>query len=126
MADSLNNLAGIVVKQGRPAEGEALYAEAVRIGEATLPTGHWRVAAFRGNWGGVLTRLERFDEAEVQLLKSYEDLAAARGTTHPRSRHVVALICELYEATDSPEKAAVWQARRADAEEEPAGAAGAN
>ncbi len=116
VAESLNNLAGLLVDRGLVADAEVLYSEAVRLAEHCLPADHWQLAMFRGNWGGALSRLGRYDEAETRLTASYEGLSAARGDSHAQTRQVMRLLVRLYEESDRPDEAEAWRARLASAE----------
>ncbi len=115
LTDGLNNLAGALTDAKDYARAEPILAEAVAIAEANLPADHWRTAAMRGNWGGVLLKLGRFDAAERQLRASRDVLMQSLGVEHARTRRITALLAELCDATDRAEEAASWRAELASA-----------
>jgi serine/threonine protein kinase/Tfp pilus assembly protein PilF len=69
-AEALIGQAGFLADTGRPAAGEPLLREAVRILRAKVPAGDRRLAAAQSALGECLTRLGRFGEAEALLVES--------------------------------------------------------
>jgi len=70
-------------------------------------SGEARDAAYtRIDFGICLTRLERFEDAEEQLLRGYKKLIQDSVSTE----RVVARLVQLYETWGKPEKAAEYRA----------------
>ncbi len=109
-AESL--LGSILMRTDDPGAAEPHLREAVSILEQTIGAMHWMTANSVSAYGELLTSLERFDEAEAQLLEAARRLddpevsaaPAVRARTHER-------LVELYEATGNEAQAAVWRER---------------
>ncbi len=67
------------------------------------------------HYGSCLTALGRFEDAEVELLESYE-LASQLGENRLYPYKAAAALTELYEAWGNPEKASEYRARMSEAE----------
>ena len=67
---------------------------------------HWKVLFFHANYGNCLRALGRLDEAEEELLYSYESLKDRLGKRHADVRYVAGLLATLYGQTGDLEKAA--------------------
>jgi hypothetical protein len=74
-----------------------------------LPASYCDLPKFRATLGRCLTDLGRFDEAESQLLATYERELAMRGARHRNTREVVTNLIRLYEAWGRPDEAAQWR-----------------
>jgi tetratricopeptide (TPR) repeat protein len=82
-ASCLNNLAGVVRAQGRYAEAEALYREALEIDRATIGEGHPSYATHLNNLAGVVEDQGRYAEAEGLYREAREIDRATIGEGHP-------------------------------------------
>ena len=108
---TMHNFAGLLSVRGKFEEAENLARQAVLAGERTLPAGHWQLATYRVNWGVCLAKLKRYDEAETNLLRSYDQLAAKFEPEHVRTLKVIQALVNLYEAWNKPDKAAAYRSR---------------
>ena len=72
VASSMALLAHIFVESGRFEEARQLAAQARDIFAVTLPENHWRTSIADAAEGAALSGLERFEDAEILLLNSYE------------------------------------------------------
>lgn len=104
VAQSYNNLAITIVRQGRLAEAETLFRDAVRIATAALPDNHAHVAKYEGGLGTCLYEQGRFEEAEPYLVSCYEKLRDGRGPGDPDTLLALRTLVELYRATGDAEK----------------------
>lgn len=102
---------------GKPALAEPLLRSTVELAQAALPAGDYRTASFRCARGACLTKLERWTEAEAELLASHRDLAAWK-SDHPDAGRAAQLLGELYDAWHAAEpgqgydaKAAEWRVK---------------
>ncbi|MEP1520279.1 tetratricopeptide repeat protein [Ascidiaceihabitans sp.] len=82
-ATQLNNLAGVVNAQGRFAEAEGLYREALEIDRATIGEGHPEYATRFNNLASVVQAQGRFAEAEGLYREALEIDRATIGEGHP-------------------------------------------
>lgn len=83
---------------GRMKEGEILLQEAVDLRNASLPAGHFWVAAANGALGECLTVQKRFDKAEELLKGSFESLRLSQEPNSPRLLLARSRLVTLYEA----------------------------
>ena len=110
----LEHLARALSASGDPAAAEPLLREAIGWYQETVGPRATDTANTRRMLGDCLTRQERFEEAEEELLAAHDILLApsmqSRGYRHPppltRARWGLAA---LYEAWGRPEEAARWQ-----------------
>jgi len=107
----MNGLALALHGLGLLEEAEVTFREVVEISERVYTTGLWCLPAFQAHFGRCLTDLNRFEEAEPQLLTAYEGEMAMRGEQHKNTREVVANFVHLYETWDKPDEAARWRAK---------------
>ena len=84
LANTLNNLAVVAEKAGRPGDAETFYRKAVAIASASLPVDHPMVAASRQN-------LEDFCRARGLQIDA-ADVPAAQGTEPGPSAHEVVAV----------------------------------
>ena len=82
-ATRLNNLAGVVQAQGRYAEAEGFYREALAIDAQTIGTSHSDYAIHLNNLAGVVEAQGRYAEAEGLYREALEIGAKTIGTGHP-------------------------------------------
>ena len=76
-----------------------------------LPDGHWNTSLFEINYGGCLTALGRYEEAETLLRRSYANLDAKFRPEHGRTQKAVKNLVRLYTAWDKPDRASDWRAK---------------
>ena len=82
-AKQINNLAVVLQAQGRYAEAEALYGQALEIGRATLGEAHPDYATHLNNLAGVVEDQGRYAEAEALYRQALEITQATLGEDHP-------------------------------------------
>lgn len=110
--DTLNTivmLGRLLSKRGDAADAEPMLREAVDIAQRTLPPGHPYILVFRNNLGGCLMELARYDEAETELLASYEGLRDALGPEHAMTQGAIGAMIKLYDAWGRPDDAASFR-----------------
>ena len=105
--------------QGRLSEAEELGAEALRRARGALP-GHPMIGWFLRNHARTLVAMERFEQAQAELLEAQEILVPAL-PAHPRTIDTITALVELYDAWHAAEpnqgydaQAAEWRARLAE------------
>ena len=116
IASALANLGGVYMERKQYARAEQYFREALQIDAATLPADHLNVAIVRIRLGRALIPQHRYADAEVESLAGYGILM--KQTSPPASWLENArkdLVTE-YSALHQPEKAAKFQAERADAQ----------
>jgi eukaryotic-like serine/threonine-protein kinase len=109
-ATSIANLGGVYFVRGEYTEALRLYRQALDIHRQALPPDHWIINRTRSYLGGCLLKLQRYREAEEQLLLAHDGLKTARGEQHALTRKAVSRLIELYEASGQPAKAAPYRA----------------
>ena len=107
---ALNGLALALCGLGRLEEAEVAFREVVETSEHVYTSGFCYLPVFQAHFGRCLTDLNRFEEAERQLLAAYAGEMAMRGEQHKNTRQVVANLVHLYETWDKPDEAAEWRA----------------
>jgi serine/threonine-protein kinase len=98
VAVSLLNLAVLHRDQRQYDEALPLYREALRLFRKSLEPGHWAIFNAQSSYGLCLFRLGRYQEAERELLDSFDGLAESLGRDHEKTAWVGARLVELYEA----------------------------
>ena len=81
---AINNMGLLRRDQGRLSEAEELFAEALRRARGALP-GDLLIGEFLTRRGETLMAMERFEQAEMELVEAQEFLAALRGPAHART-----------------------------------------
>ena len=104
-ARTLHELAKIECSTGRCAQAEKTCLEALEI-QGVDPES----AESRDLLGMILTRLERFAEAEAALLQALEALQARWGREDARTQNALQHMVELYEAWEKPDQAEAYRA----------------
>jgi len=104
-----NNLAGLLFNRGAIEESAELCRQLIVAAEKSLPADSYYTAVFRGGYGRALLTLERFDEAERELVRSCNDLSTTLGPDHVYTRLYTDMLIDLYEKTNQPDKAAKYR-----------------
>ncbi|MBL8981793.1 MAG: serine/threonine protein kinase, partial [Gemmatimonadetes bacterium] len=81
---ALSSLASSIRLQGRLAEAEPVYREALTLAQSHYPAGDPEVAGRMADLGSVLGALAKFDEGESLLVAAIAMERAANGPRHPR------------------------------------------
>jgi len=85
MLAPINNLASLLVRDGRPEEAEPVYRDLLARTEAVVGREHYLLAIFRSNFGECLTSLGERDEAVAELEEAVRVLTEALGAEHERT-----------------------------------------
>ena len=97
-----------LLERGESAEAERVLAAGLDDLEQRYPGGYGRLPSFRRMYGRSLTAVGRFDEAEEQLLRSFESQLEMRGRGNHVTRLGAAALHELYTAWGKPDAAAEY------------------
>lgn len=108
----INNLAMLQMKQGKLADAELRFRDLIASAIAAAGPDHFYVGIFRNNLGECLVNMQRYDEAEKELLESEAILEAALGVTHPRTQKAIDRLASLYHARGDATAAEQWKSRR--------------
>ena len=111
LACSLATCARICLLQRQEKHEEAIvyFKEALVVFEEAFPSGHWLIPLAQGNRGTSLAELGNYQEAEEELIASYEGLSSELGPDHRRTQATLKRLVELYEAWGKPSKAAEYK-----------------
>jgi len=119
--NSISNMGGLLEAQGKLDQAEPYCREAASGFEHRLGNGHWQTGNARVGLGCVLMGLERFAEAEEQLLAAERILREAQGVPAGCYEGSVKALIELYDKWHAAEpgqgyeqKAAEWRAKLAE------------
>ena len=107
------NLAAALIMADRAEDAEALARYVVGVEEAIGLDDPVMVASALSTWGRALAAMERFEEAEEQLLAAHELQERELGAEHPRTQRNVQALVELYGAWGRTDEASAWEARSA-------------
>jgi tetratricopeptide (TPR) repeat protein len=89
-------LGRILTDRGNAEDAAPLLEEALRIHRAALPKGSWRTAVTQSWLGGCLFKLQRYGEAERELLEAIGTLRRTPGV-HPQfERGALKSLVDLY------------------------------
>jgi len=113
---SMHNAARVQLDQGRAAEAEPMLRRVVESSDTVLPEGHWHGATYRMTYGRCLRMLERYEEAETNLLQAHVCLAQVFGEAHERTRAAVEELITLYDVWGRTEEAERWRRELVDSE----------
>lgn len=105
LAVCLGNLGEAMMLQGANAEAERPLEEAVQIAISDLGERSLDASKIRIKYAACLMELDRFPEAEQQLLVVLENLESSVGSNHEEARKTVQLLADLYADTGRPEAA---------------------
>ena len=104
------HLQAIVLDDSGDSQAAAdIYHRAIDIFSLKKGADSWEVANARLYYGRCLVRLERYDDAEEQMLSAYDGFTAAGSMDHVRL--VASYLTDLYNKRDEPDEAAIWRAR---------------
>ncbi len=110
LARSLLALGRVLNESGGTARAEPLLRECVGIMHEAGLGESWRAAEAEGELGSSLLLLERFEEAEQALLRSYGVLRLERGETDALTRLASRRLAELYATMGRAEEAERFRA----------------
>ena len=112
VANTLVSLASNLVSQRKFAEAIPLLEECIAIREKKFP-GRWQVHEARSVLGETLGGLQQFEDAELLLLASQQELEQQLGDIAPENRYVLSesrqRLARFYEAWGKPDRAAAWR-----------------
>jgi len=118
VARGLNNLANLLLARGDLAGAEPLAREGVAMSERTSGKDHSGTGNVRTKLGRALAGMNRFTEAETELIESERVLSTAQGVPPGRHKQCVDELVTMYESWDKAEpgkghdaKAAEWKAK---------------
>ena len=100
------NLAHALIRQGELEEADELLRGALELACNELPDDREVEANLRLKRGQCLESMDRFEEAERELLTSRALFEEAVGSAHASTRGAVATLISLYERWGQPERAA--------------------
>jgi tetratricopeptide (TPR) repeat protein len=107
-AKTLRLLALGYEREGRTAEAERRFAEALAQLRKSCPETDWEVGRAKSELGGRLAARGAFADAEPLLLEGYDALAGDERTAAGFLRDARARLARLYEAWRRPADAARW------------------
>jgi len=107
---NLHDLAVLLYLEGQYAEAEKTERQAIDIFQKSFKPDQWWIRRSRSHLGACLVKLNRYPEAEEQLLPAYAGLKATFGEQNEDTRKTVSHLIELYEAWGKPEKADPYRA----------------
>lgn len=93
--------------------GERWLRESLAVRKSVYPPGHFLIASSEGQVGAHLTLRGRYASAESMLLKSEQQLVAARGDGAPIVADARTRLVKLYQRWGKPDSVRVWQERMA-------------
>ena len=113
----LQLLATLMMEEERFEEAAELFEEALEVGRRNSHPGtDWVLSFLRISYASCLVQLERYDEAEAELLEVYGEVKTAAGkpgvTEKMLTRMALRGLEDLYTAWEKPEKAAEYLALR--------------
>jgi len=108
----MNSLGRVLHGLGKLSEAEPLLRDLVETAERVLPEGPRKpyvMAAFQGTYGDCLRDMQRYEQAELHLRRSYLGIEAALGPTHEQTRKAQEALIELYQAWGKPDQVSEWR-----------------
>jgi tetratricopeptide (TPR) repeat protein len=102
-------LAQIYLLQEKWGEGIPLLTEFVNLADNLSPRMKRKVPKFRAMLGAALVELNRYEEAEAELLEAFEQLKTTKGEEEIWTQTVAQNLIDLYEAWGKPEKAVKYR-----------------
>lgn len=110
IAKTIGLLVGVLNRQHRADESEALIRESVKALYKVYDKDAYAVAVAEGMLGETLAAQGRFAEAEPILLRSHEKIVAVVGETNWVALESYTRVIQMYDAWGKPEKAAPYRA----------------
>lgn len=107
---SMNDFGKVYLDREEYHEAERVLREAVERGRESV-LAPWEIAVYEKDLGDALMYLERYDEAEMFMLKSFETLRAQLGEDHDFTQVGMYSLSALYERWGNLEKSREWRAR---------------
>ena len=98
---SLNNLAGLYYSQGRYAEAEPLYVEALQMSKKLLGQEHPDVALSYFNLGVLYDQQGQYQKAKSLYLPALQIYEQRLGKTHPNTQALLSWLNNLPENTEA-------------------------
>jgi tetratricopeptide (TPR) repeat protein len=108
ISTALRNLAGVLVELDRPLEAEPFAREAIEM-STKLKAPRADIAHAQAQLGAGYLKLQRYDDAERELLAAIEGLGPRISRDDTRGTHVLRNLVKLYNLTNQPERAAQFQ-----------------
>jgi Flp pilus assembly protein TadD len=105
---SRHNLGLTLLLSGRYEDALPFFRECAERAPRAYPAGHWSIASFRESHGACLQHLQRFDEAQVELLAALEAMRGSFDDDNPRVQTIQARLHDLYVAWHKPDEAAKY------------------
>ncbi len=106
VANSLNNQAWALHQQGRNAEAEALFAQALAICHRLLEADDFRTAHVMNCLGVVLYAQKKYESAEARLTEALRIRRICYGNAHPDVADTLLNLARVWKATGRNEAAA--------------------
>lgn len=106
-----NNLATLRFSQGRPAEAQVLFEEALVLSESALGSEHPQTASSYANIGVSLYAQKRHREAIVPLERALAIMEKLYGREHPEVAYVLSNLVDVYLAAGEVKRSLDAQAR---------------
>jgi hypothetical protein len=107
---ALGSLAHALCEQDKFSEAESHFVTFDEAAPKALPDDSPITLTFRGRYGNCLTRMGKYERAELLLLDTLSTLRTSLGEDHPRVRHVILSVVELSESWGKPGEAAKYRA----------------
>jgi len=95
---SMNNLCVLLRQVGSLDESERLGAEAVERARTALGARHGSLGVYLGHHAHTLLAMQRFADAEPELLEAHAILSGARGHRHMQTIEAAQLLIQCYDA----------------------------
>ncbi|HTK09076.1 MAG TPA: FxSxx-COOH system tetratricopeptide repeat protein [Ktedonobacteraceae bacterium] len=105
VAEVLNGLASLYLRQGKYEQAEPLYQRALRIREQVLGTEHPQVATLLNNLAELYRGQGRYEQAEPLFLRALQIWEQDLGSDHPRVAYPLNNLAELYRGQGRYEQA---------------------
>lgn len=107
---AMDNHGGLLLKLDRYAEAASLYETLLPTLDEAFEADDWRRGISLGGYGQALNGLQRYDEAELALLRAHELLEQRLEDQDDRLITAVQRLVALYEAWGRDAEAATWRA----------------
>ena len=111
---SMYNSALLDMRRSDFVSAESILGELTTRARRAYLAGHWQIPVFAEAHGATLSSLGRLREAEEVLVRAYEEMRAALGAEHARSRGVARRIAALLRTDSRPDEARAWSEKAGD------------